>query len=82
MLRDAERHFSPNAGWPEAALAGALGVRLGGPRFYGGIKVDLPWIGSGSEALNAGHIRDGLKLQARTLNLLTVLVALGAMFSP
>jgi cobalamin biosynthesis protein CobD/CbiB len=57
-------------------------VRLGGPRFYGGVKVDLPWIGSGSEMLSAADIRDGLKLQARTLNLLIVLVALGAMFSP
>ncbi|MGH6873713.1 MAG: adenosylcobinamide-phosphate synthase CbiB [Aestuariivirgaceae bacterium] len=82
MMRDAKRHFSPNAGWPEAALAGALRVRLGGPRFYGGIKVDLPWIGSGSEILNAAHIRDGLRLQARTLNLFTILVAFGAMFSP
>jgi adenosylcobinamide-phosphate synthase len=82
MLRHAKRHFSPNAGWPEAALAGALQVRLGGPRFYGGIKVDLPWIGSGSEILTASHIRDGLKLQARTLNLFAVLVAFGAMFSP
>jgi adenosylcobinamide-phosphate synthase len=81
MMRDAKRHFSPNAGWPEAALAGALRVRLGGPRFYGGVKVDLPWIGGGSEVLSAAHIRDGLKLQARTLNLFTVLVALGAMFS-
>jgi adenosylcobinamide-phosphate synthase len=82
MKRDAKRHFSPNAGWPEAALAGALRVRLGGPRFYGGVKVDLPWIGSGSEILSAADIRHGLKLQARTLNLLIVLVALGAMFSP
>jgi adenosylcobinamide-phosphate synthase len=82
MMRDAKRHFSPNAGWPEAALAGALRVRLGGPRCYGGTKVDLPWIGTGSEVLAASHIRDGLKLQARTLNLFTVLVALGAMFSP
>jgi adenosylcobinamide-phosphate synthase len=82
MLRDAKRHFSPNAGWPEAALAGALEVRLGGPRFYQGVKVDLQWIGQGREDLNAGDIREGLRLQARTLNLLTVLIALGAMFTP
>jgi adenosylcobinamide-phosphate synthase len=82
MLRDAKHHFSPNAGWPEAALAGALEVRLGGPRFYDGAKADLAWIGRGREHLTADDIREGLKLQNRTLNLLTVLVALGAMFAP
>jgi adenosylcobinamide-phosphate synthase len=82
MMRDAKRHFSPNAGWPEAALAGALDVRLGGPRFYQGTKVDLHWIGRGRDDLDAADIRDGLKLQSRTLNLLTVLLALGAMFIP
>ncbi len=34
----------PHSGWPEAACAGALGVRLGGPNFYGGIPVDKPWL--------------------------------------
>lgn len=82
MMRDARRHFSPNAGWPEAALAGALGVRLGGPRFYHGTKVDLEWIGDGREDLAAADIRGGLKLHRRTLNLLAVIVAFGAMFIP
>jgi adenosylcobinamide-phosphate synthase len=82
MLRHAKRHFSPNAGWPEASLAGALRVKLGGPRFYHEVKVDLPWIGRGDESLTSAHIRDGLRLQARTLNVFTVLVGFGAMFSP
>jgi adenosylcobinamide-phosphate synthase len=82
MLRDAKHHFSPNAGWPEAALAGALEVKFGGPRFYDGVKVDLAWIGQGREHLKADDIREGLRLQSRTLNLLAVLVALGAMFVP
>lgn len=43
-LRDGRRHRSPNAGWPEAAMAGALGLALSGPRAYHGAKTDQPWI--------------------------------------
>ena len=43
-------HASPNAGWPEAAMAGALGVRLAGPISYDGKIADKPWIGHGGEA--------------------------------
>src|SRR5258707_8311318 len=45
--RDARQHRSPNAGWPEAAMAGALGLRLAGPRIYGGVLVGDPWMGGG-----------------------------------
>ncbi|MEQ3649349.1 adenosylcobinamide-phosphate synthase CbiB [Hyphomonas sp.] len=44
MLRDARRHRSPNAGWPEAAMAGALDVRLSGPRAYEGQTSNEPWL--------------------------------------
>ncbi|MFK4003511.1 adenosylcobinamide-phosphate synthase CbiB [Qipengyuania sp. NPDC077563] len=44
MLRDASRHRSPNAGWPEAAMAGALGTRLSGPRHYGDSTANEPWL--------------------------------------
>ncbi len=62
MLRDARRHRSPNAGWPEAAMAGALGFRLGGPRAYGGQEIDDPWMGGGRSALTAGDIGSALRL--------------------
>ncbi|MCL5775628.1 adenosylcobinamide-phosphate synthase CbiB [Limibaculum sp. FT325] len=42
MLRDADLHRSPNAGWPEAAMAASLGVALAGPRVYGGVPTDDP----------------------------------------
>jgi adenosylcobinamide-phosphate synthase len=45
--RDARRHRSPNAGWPEAAMAGALRLRLAGPRVYAGAVVDDHWMGDG-----------------------------------
>jgi adenosylcobinamide-phosphate synthase len=45
--RDAGKHASPNAGWPEAAMAGALGLALGGPRAYGGAALEGATLGSG-----------------------------------
>ncbi|MCX5813360.1 MAG: adenosylcobinamide-phosphate synthase CbiB [Proteobacteria bacterium] len=46
MYRDGRKHASPNSGYPEAAMAGALGVKLGGPSTYGGVLFDKPYIGS------------------------------------
>jgi adenosylcobinamide-phosphate synthase len=62
MWRDAPRHRSPNAGWPEAALAGALGFALAGPRVYPGETVDDPWMGDGRPELGPRDIRAGLRL--------------------
>ena len=45
MIRDGRKHTSPNSGIPEAAMAGALGVRLGGPSTYAGVLVPKPFIG-------------------------------------
>lgn len=50
LWRDHGRHASPNAGWSEAAMAGALGARLGGPIRYDGVLADKPWLGEGAEA--------------------------------
>jgi len=56
MLQDARKHRSPNAGWPEAAMAGALGIALAGPRRYGSELVDDPWVGRGRSQVGAGDI--------------------------
>ncbi len=53
---DAHRHRSPNAGWPEAAMAGALGLRLAGPRVYGDTLVDDAFMGSGRREVTAADI--------------------------
>jgi adenosylcobinamide-phosphate synthase len=62
MWRDASHHRSPNAGWPEAAMAGALGIRLSGPRVYDGMRVEERWVGEGPSELTAKNIRTALKL--------------------
>lgn len=63
IFRDARHHRSPNAGWPEAALAGALGFALAGPRSYGGQMIEARFMGEGGRRdLAAADIRRALKL--------------------
>ena len=62
MLRDAGKHNSPNAGWQEAAVAGALDFALAGPRRYGSSVVEDHWMGSGRSALNSEDIAKALSL--------------------
>ncbi|PWC55512.1 adenosylcobinamide-phosphate synthase CbiB [Azospirillum sp. TSO22-1] len=59
---DAGRHRSPNAGWPEAAMAGALDLRLGGPRTYGGTRIMDAWLGAGRTAATDRDIDRALTL--------------------
>lgn len=82
--RDARKHASPNAGWPEAAMAGALGLRLGGPRAYGArqvdgarlaadgarLEVDGAWLGSGRSDAGPADIRRALQIYRRAAVLL------------
>jgi len=62
MRRDGRKHTSPNAGVPEAAVAGALGIRLGGPSYYEGSLVDKPFIGDETEKAYEGVIETALRL--------------------
>ncbi len=79
MRRDAPRHRSPNAGWPEAAMAGALGLRLGGPRRYDGVRVVDGFMGDGRAAAGISDIRAALRLYIRALGLLWCLLASAAL---
>ncbi|MCW0232628.1 MAG: adenosylcobinamide-phosphate synthase CbiB [Ferrovibrio sp.] len=76
--RDAGRHRSPNAGWPEAAMAGALGLRLAGPRRYAEGWVEDHWMGDGRSEATATDIRRALKLYAVAGLLLSGAALLGA----
>ena len=62
MMRDARHHRSINAGWPEAAMAGALGLKLAGPRVYGETLVDDAFMGEGRREATAADIRRALRL--------------------
>ncbi len=70
MQRDAPKHGSPNAGWPEAAMAAALGLKFGGPRAYAGETVALPWMGEGRTEITRHDIKRGLRLYGKALWLL------------
>ena len=75
LRRDRRRHASPNAGWPEAAMADALGIRLAGPVRYEGVLHDKPWIGTGGEA-DVHSMRTALGIYLRACLLLWVLAAI------
>ena len=78
VRRDAARHRSPNAGYPEAAMAGALGLALAGPRVYGGVTVDDATMGDGRRDATFADIRRALRLYRRADAILLALVATAA----
>ncbi len=75
VRRDAARHRSPNAGYPEAAMAGALGLSLAGPRSYDGVPVRDAVMGDGRREANAADIRRALALYRSADAILIALLA-------
>lgn len=74
MWRDAPKHASPNAGWPEAAMAGALRVRLGGPAAYDGVMHERPIFGAGASPTVA-DLKRGLRIYVTACALLWLVAA-------
>ena len=75
MMRDARLHRSPNAGWPEAAMAGAIEVALAGPRIYGGEVANEPMLnGAGRRDAGADNIEDALDIFGVTTATFTAIV--------
>ncbi|WP_096224971.1 adenosylcobinamide-phosphate synthase CbiB [Geobacillus sp. FJAT-46040] len=74
LFRDARRHPSPNSGWPEAAMAGLLGVQLGGTNTYGGVVSERPTLGDPDVPLRSVHIRQAVGIMIRTVLAFTLLL--------
>ena len=73
LMRDGDKHPSPNSGRPEAAMAGALGVQLGGVNFYGGFRADRPLLGDAIETLSIQHLKKAQRVM--TLAYLVAILA-------
>lgn len=80
-LRDRLKHLSPNAGHSESFVAGALGIRLGGPTVYKEATVDKQWLGDGDEPTGPEHIRRCCRLISRSSWLAVLLMAVVLLLS-
>ncbi|WP_375257123.1 adenosylcobinamide-phosphate synthase CbiB [Citreimonas sp.] len=78
MRRDAPAHRSPNAGWPEGAMAASLGIRLSGPRVYGESVADEPWLNGAAPDPGPGDVGRALALYRRAMALGALVLALAA----
>lgn len=81
VAHDARHHRSPNAGWPEAAMAGALGLKLAGPRVYGGEEVDDVFMGQGRRNVDSKDIRRALQLYRLACGVQILVVAVLALIA-
>lgn len=79
MARDASQHRSPNAGWPEAAMAGSLGVRMSGPRVYEDHIAEEPWLNVEGGEVTPTALRQGLVVFVRAMVVAAVALALLAL---
>jgi adenosylcobinamide-phosphate synthase len=78
LRRDGRHHASPNAGWPEAAMAGVLGRRLAGPVRYDGVWHAKPWIGAGLPDVRPADLTHALQVHNRACLLLWILAGAAA----
>ena len=80
VARYGHRHASPNSGYPEAALAGILDCRFGGPHYYFGELFDKPYIGENDRELTSNDMRTAVKINRRSEVLAVLLVVLLYLF--
>ena len=79
MRDDASKHRSPNAGWPESAMAGALDIRLSGPRIYDGVPTQDPWLNASGREVSGPDVGKALVVFRRSMFGLAALLALLAL---
>ncbi len=77
MVKDAPRHRSPNAGWPESAVASALGIRLSGPRLYNDVASSDPWLNKAGRDPGPKDVIAALQLYRRLLWVVSLLLLSG-----
>ncbi len=75
MLQDASKHRSPNAGWPEAAMAGALNINLSGPRIYNNKQVVEPVLNAEGHSPSPDDIQQGLILYIKSMLVIATILA-------
>jgi adenosylcobinamide-phosphate synthase len=75
IIRDAGYHRSPNAGYPEAAMAGVLGLKLAGPRRYGDEVIEDAWMGNGRENASPSDINRALRVYWSALTMIFLICA-------
>jgi adenosylcobinamide-phosphate synthase len=79
MNRDASKHRSPNAGWPESAMAGALGLKLNGPKVYGETRVEDAYMGDGRRDATAADIYRALRIASTAWGLMIAIILITAL---
>lgn len=80
MISNASKSTSPNAGWPESAFAGALSVRLGGPKTYHGILNNDKWLNGECSDPTINDLREGIKLYIKSVILIIFIIILFTIF--
>lgn len=76
ILRDGKKHLSPNAGYPEAAVAGILGIQLGGGQFYNRVFVEKPTLGDKLREISPKDIWETVKIMYKTEGLFLIFLIL------
>ena len=76
MCKDGHKHVSPNAGYPESAIAGALNIKISGPRFYNNIKRNDPWLNEKGLDPSVKNLKKALMLYKRIIILIITIILL------
>ena len=80
MIKNASKSISPNSGWPESAIAGALLIRLGGPKTYNGIVSKGYWLNSKYNDPTIGDFHQGIYLYKKTIFFTIFIITISTIF--